>query len=91
MSALWLDSWRSAAAAQVVDRSLFRCVGLEINANHLRAVRQGWVRAIARPLHLGRTTQVWDIRIHDDQERLSCVCRFTVAVVAAELIEGRGA
>ncbi|HAB47157.1 MAG: hotdog fold thioesterase [Betaproteobacteria bacterium] len=81
----------SAAAAQVVDRSLFRCVGLEINANHLRAVRQGWVRAIARPLHLGRTTQVWDIRIHDDQERLSCVCRFTVAVVAAELIEGRGA
>lgn len=78
----------SAAAAQVVDRSRFRCVGLEINANHLRAVRSGWVRAFARPLHMGRTTQVWDIKIYDDQERLSCVCRFTVAVVPAEVIEG---
>lgn len=77
----------SAAASQVADRNRFRCVGLEINANHLRAVRSGWVRAVARPLHLGRTTQVWDIRIFDDQARLSCVCRFTVAVVPADVIE----
>jgi uncharacterized protein (TIGR00369 family) len=71
----------------VADRNRFRCVGLEINANHLRAVRSGWVRAVARPFHLGRTTQVWDIRIFDDQARLSCVCRFTVAVVPADVIE----
>lgn len=77
----------SAAASRVIDSSRYRCVGLEINANHLRAVRSGWVTAFARPLHLGRTTQVWDIRIYDDQERLSCVCRFTVAVVAAEVID----
>lgn len=56
-------------------------VGLEINANHLRPVTQGHVRGVARPLHLGRTTQVWEIRIVDDAERLVCIARLTVAIV----------
>jgi len=58
-------------------------VGMEINANHLRAVREGWVEGVARPLHLGRSTQVWEIRIHDGKGRLSCVSRLTLAVVPA--------
>ncbi len=58
-----------------------RAVGLELNANHLRAVREGQVTGTARPLHIGRATQVWDIRIQDAQGRLSCAARLTCAVV----------
>ena len=58
------------------------CVGIEINANHLRGVRDGRVTATARPLHVGRQTQVWDIRIEDDRQRLVCVSRLTLAVIA---------
>ena len=60
-----------------------RCVGIEINANHLRAVREGIVTGTARPLHVGRQTQVWEIRIEDAARRLVCVSRLTVAVLAA--------
>ena len=60
-----------------------RCVGIEINANHLRAVREGVVTGTARPLHVGRQTQVWEIRIEDEAQRLVCVSRLTVAVLAA--------
>lgn len=58
-----------------------RTVGIEINANHLRAVRAGTVTGTARPLHLGRTTQVWEIRIVDPDGRLACISRITLAVV----------
>lgn len=58
-----------------------KCVGLEINANHIRAVRKGWVIGRATPLHLGRTTQVWDIRIRDEHDNLICVSRLTVSVM----------
>lgn len=57
------------------------CVGIEINANHLAGVRQGLVTGTARPLHVGRATQVWDIRIEDDGGRLVCVSRLTLAVI----------
>lgn len=57
------------------------CVGLEINANHLAAVREGQVTGTARPLHIGRRTQVWEIRIEDALGRLCCVSRLTLAVV----------
>jgi len=57
------------------------CVGLEINANHLRGVRSGWVFGETRPLHLGRSTQVWEIRISDEAERLVCAARLTMAVL----------
>ncbi|MBN6150671.1 hotdog fold thioesterase [Xanthomonas sp. AmX2] len=58
------------------------CVGLEINANHLRAVREGSVTGTARPLHVGRTTQVWEIRIDDAAGKPVCVSRLTLAVIA---------
>ena len=58
--------------------------GLEINANHLRPVRDGLLRAIGTPLHQGRTTQVWEIRIEDEEARLVCVSRCTVALVARD-------
>jgi 1,4-dihydroxy-2-naphthoyl-CoA hydrolase len=56
-------------------------VGLDINANHIRAVSAGLVTGTARPLHIGRTTQVWEIRIEDDRSRLVCIARLTLAVV----------
>ena len=70
----------SMAAYLCVD-SKFYCVGLEINANHLRGVRSGRVTATARMIHLGRTTQVWDIRLSNDEGKVSCVSRLTMAVV----------
>jgi uncharacterized protein (TIGR00369 family) len=57
-------------------------VGIEINANHLAGVREGLVTGTARPLHVGRSTQVWEIRIEDDRGRLACVSRLTLAVIA---------
>ena len=57
-------------------------VGIEINANHLAGVREGSVAGTARPLHVGRSTQVWEIRIEDDRGRLACISRLTLAVVA---------
>ena len=58
-------------------------LGQEINANHIRGKRDGTLRATAEPLHVGRTSQVWSIMIRDEQERLVCVSRCTLAVVAA--------
>ena len=74
-----LASW---AAAHVVDPAQFHCVGQEINANQVRAVASGWVYGVARPIHLGRSSQVWDVRIHDEAEKLVCVSRVTMAVLA---------
>ena len=71
----------SIASALVIDQGKFYCVGLEINANHLRSVSEGTVVAIAKPLHLGKSTHVWDIRIYDDKEKLFCVSRLTVAIL----------
>ena len=75
------ETLASVGAFACVDPEAKLCVGLEINANHLRSVRSGWVTGTARPLHIGRTTQVWDIRIVDEAERPVCVSRCTVAVV----------
>jgi len=57
-------------------------VGIEINANHLAGVREGTVTGTARPLHVGRSTQVWEIRIEDENGRLACISRLTLAVVS---------
>ncbi|WP_242112795.1 hotdog fold thioesterase [Luteimonas aquatica] len=57
------------------------CVGIEINANHVQGVREGTVTGTARPLHVGRSTQVWEIRIEDERGRLVCISRLTLAVV----------
>jgi uncharacterized protein (TIGR00369 family) len=58
-----------------------RVVGLEVNANHLRGVQEGWVTATARPVHLGRTTQVWQTEIRRADGKLACVSRLTCAVL----------
>ncbi len=72
-----------STAAMLCAAEGARCVGIEINANHLRAVREGIVTGTARPLHVGRQTQVWDIRIEDAAGQLVCVSRLTVAVLPA--------
>ena len=71
------------AATMAVDREKYHCVGIEINANHVRpAVKgSGYVRAIARPSHLGRTTHVWQIEIKDESDKTICVSRMTAAVL----------
>ena len=71
----------SVASAMVVDHSKFVCVGLEINANHVRSAREGFVTGIATALHLGSNTHVWDIKIHDEIQKLVCISRLTVAVI----------
>jgi len=71
----------SVAAHLVIDSSKFICVGLDINANHVRSARQGYVTGIATPLHLGATTHVWDIKIYDDANKLICISRLTIAVL----------
>src|SRR5690349_8812985 len=65
----------SIASALIIDHSKFVCVGLEINANHVRSARDGFVTGIARPLHLGSNTHVWDVRITDEVDKLVCVSR----------------
>ena len=71
-----------AAALCLPDRAKQACVGLEINANHLKSVRDGWVRGRATPLHIGRSTQVWEIRItHEETGALVCISRITMAVI----------
>ncbi|HWH53271.1 MAG TPA: hotdog fold thioesterase [Gemmatimonadaceae bacterium] len=70
----------SLGALANVDRSRFDAVGLEINANHLRAKTDGVVTATATPIHVGRTTQVWDVRVVDERGRPVCVSRCTLAV-----------
>ena len=70
----------SVGTALTIDPQRFICVGQEINANHLRAVRDGFVTGTARPFHMGATSQVWGIEIRDEQERLVCVSRITMAV-----------
>ena len=71
-----------AAALRLPDRTTQACVGLEINANHLKGVRDGWVRGRATPVHIGRSTQVWEIRItHEETGALVCISRITMAVI----------
>ncbi|WP_095143791.1 MULTISPECIES: hotdog fold thioesterase [unclassified Pseudomonas] len=71
----------SMASFLCLDPSKYYCVGLEINANHLRGLRSGRVTAVARAIHIGRTTHVWDIRLSGDEGKVSCVSRLTMAVV----------
>ena len=74
----------SVASAMVIDQTKFICVGLEINANHIRGVKRGFVTGIAVPIHIGSSTHVWDIKINDEREKLVCVSRLTVAILKLE-------
>ena len=71
----------SVASAIVVDNDRYQCVGLEINANHVHSATSGFVTGIATPLHLGKSTHVWDIKIYNQNEKLVCVSRLTVAII----------
>ncbi len=89
-SAVLAETLGSVASVLIVDREKFLPVGLEINVNHLRPVRQGWVTGTARPIHIGKKTHVWDIRITDDEDRLVSVSRLTVLVVERSQISPDG-
>lgn len=74
----------SMAANFCVDYKTHYCVGLEINANHLKSAREGFVFAETTPLHRGRSTQVWHIDIHDEAHRHICIARLTLAVICRD-------
>lgn len=82
VSVVLAESLGSLAGNLCVDPATTMCVGLDINANHLRAVRTGSVTGTARPVHIGRSTQVWAIKLRNDQDELTCVSRLTLAVVS---------
>lgn len=69
----------SVAAALCVDRAKKDIVGIEINANHIRPVTGGWVTGVAKPIHVGNSTQIWEIKIYNGQDKLVCISRLTVA------------
>ena len=71
----------SVAANFTVDNNRHYCVGLEINANHLKSVKEGIVKGIAKPVHLGKKTHVWEIKIYNELDQLSCISRITMAVL----------
>jgi 1,4-dihydroxy-2-naphthoyl-CoA hydrolase len=71
----------SVASACCLDLSRQYCVGLEINANHIKSVKDGFVFGTARPVHIGKRTQVWEIRINNEKKELVCVSRITMAVM----------
>ena len=81
-SVVLAETLGSVAAFLCEDSQTRHCVGLEINANHVRAVRSGYVYGVVRPLHIGSSTQLWEIKISDEQERLVCISRLTMAVLA---------
>ncbi|MFZ6048785.1 hotdog fold thioesterase [Pseudomonas sp. CR3202] len=80
-SVVLAETLGSTASYQCIDTSRFYCVGLEVNANHLRGLRSGRVTAVARCVHLGRTTHVWDIRLSGEDGKPSCISRLTMAIV----------
>jgi 1,4-dihydroxy-2-naphthoyl-CoA hydrolase len=74
----------SVAAFLCIDPTKKRPVGLDINANHVRPVASGYVEGVARPIHLGRSTHIWEIRIQNEEEKLVCIARLTVAILDLE-------
>ena len=80
-SCVLAETLGSVCSVLVVDHTKFYCVGIEINANHVRPAKSGYVTGVCTPLHIGRQTHVWDIKIYNEEEKLTCVSRLTVAVV----------
>lgn len=81
VSVVLAETLGSCGAAFSVPED-YRAVGLDINANHLRGATSGWVTGTARPVHMGRTTHVWHIDMHNDAGELTCVSRITMAILA---------
>ena len=80
-SAALAETLGSMAANLCIDPTKKVCVGMEINANHIRPVSSGWVTGVVTPVHLGKTTQIWQILIEDDAGKLVCISRLTLAVI----------
>lgn len=83
VSVVIAETVASAGSYQFIDASKQRAVGLEINANHVRSVREGIVTAVGSPVHVGRRTIIWDIRIYDEKDNLVCISRCTISVIDA--------
>ncbi|NLB52216.1 MAG: hotdog fold thioesterase [Syntrophomonadaceae bacterium] len=81
VSVVIAETVASAGSYQFIDAAKQRAVGLEINANHIRSVSEGFVKAIGTPVHIGRRTIVWDIRIYNAAEKLVCISRCTMSVI----------
>lgn len=81
VSVVIAETVASAGSYQFIDAQKQRAVGLEINANHIRSKSDGMVHAIGMPVHLGRRTIIWDIRIYDEAENLVCISRCTMAII----------
>ncbi len=80
-SVVLAETLGSVASTLIVDPDKWIAVGLEINANHLRPVSKGQVTGICTPIHIGTKTHVWDIKIYNDQGKLNCISRLTVAII----------
>jgi 1,4-dihydroxy-2-naphthoyl-CoA hydrolase len=80
-SVVLAESLGSVASVLCIDMETKNIVGLEINANHIRSVKEGIVTGTAKPIHLGRSTQVWEIKIHNEQHQLVCISRITNAIL----------
>lgn len=80
-SVVLAETLGSMAANLSVDPKKYQCVGLEINSNHVRSMRNGWVYGTAKPVHIGKTTHIWEIRINNDQGQLVNISRLTMAVL----------
>ncbi|TAF73413.1 MAG: hotdog fold thioesterase [Bacteroidetes bacterium] len=80
-SVVLAESLGSLASNLCVDRTKYYCVGIEINANHVKSATSGWVFGKATAVHIGKKTHIWDIRIKNENEELVCISRLTVAVM----------
>jgi len=80
-SVVLAESLGSVASNMIIDSNKYIGVGLEVNANHLRPVKSGFVTGICKPIHIGGKTHVWDIRLYDDRGKMNCVSRLTVAII----------
>ncbi len=81
-SVVLAETLGSVASLLVIDSAKHRAVGLEVNANHLRSVKDGFVTGVCTPLHIGGKTHVWDIKIYNEAGKVVCVSRLTVAVIS---------
>ena len=71
----------SLASSLTIDSTTQVCVGLEINANHLKGVKSGLVTGTTKPIHIGKSTQVWEIKIKNEEDQLCCISRITMAIL----------
>jgi uncharacterized protein (TIGR00369 family) len=83
VSVVLAETLGSCGAAHCLPEG-FRCVGLEVNANHIRGAVSGWVTGVARPVHIGRSTHIWQIELRNDAGQMTCLARLTMAVLRAK-------